>query len=320
MNHAHVWPLHGIDLNLLVALDALLTASSVTQAAAVVGVTQSAMSHTLGRLRRLFDDPLLVRSGASMVLTPRAVGLAAPLRAQLVGLGQLLVEPDTFEPKTAVRTYRLLAPDLFDALLLPALANTVCGVGPGLDIAMVPSLSVRRDDALATGEVDVALVPVGQGQTLQAPAEMMQRTLFRDRFVCFVRRQHPILEGEWTPERFAMADHAMVTMSGRGQGVVDEALARQGLARRVALRLPSFTATPYVIRRSDLVLTGPASLAGLMPDDVVMREPPVDLPTHSIIMVWHRRFDVDPGHQWLRQRLVDVAGGVNSENRRAIMP
>jgi DNA-binding transcriptional LysR family regulator len=320
MNDAHVRPLHGIDLNLLVALDALLAASSVTQASAVLGVTQSAMSHTLGRLRRLFDDPLLVRSGAGMVLTPRAVGMAIPLRERLVGLGQLLTPPDAFTPSTAVRTYRLIAPDLFDALLLPALAAAVCGAGRGLNLVMLPTQSVRRDEALATGELDVALVPVGEGQGLDAPAQMMQRTLFRDRFVCFARREHPVLQGDWTAERFAAADHAMVTMSGRGQGVVDAVLAQRGLTRRVALRLPSFTAAPHVIRQTDMVLTAPASLAGLMPDDVVMREPPFALPSHSMVMVWHRRFDADPGHRWLRKRLVQVAGQVSSEKRRALMP
>lgn len=320
MNDAHVRPLHGVDLNLLVSLDALLTTSSVTQAAAVLGVSQSAMSHTLGRLRRLFNDPLLVRSGSGMVPTPRSQTLAVPLRERLVSLGQLLETPGAFVPESAKRTFRLIAPDLFDALLLPRLAVTVCGAGPGLNIAMLPSQSIVRDDALATGDLDIALAPVGEGQAMVAASDMMQRALFRDRFVCYLRREHPLLERPWTAETFAAADHAMVTLSGRGNGIVDSVLAEHGLSRRVALRIPSFTTMPHVIRQADLVLTGPASLAALMPPDVVVREPPIALPGHSMAMVWHRRFDADAGHRWLRERLVEVGATVNSEKRRASMP
>ena len=128
MSNAHVThDLHRIDLNLLVALDALTRERSVTKAAERAGVTQSAMSHTLRRLRELFDDPLLVRGRGGMVLTPRAEALTVPLRSGLVSLARTLAEPEAFDPAHASRTFRIVSPDLFDALVLPTLLQRLGG-------------------------------------------------------------------------------------------------------------------------------------------------------------------------------------------------
>ncbi len=319
MNEAHdVGELHRIDLNLLVALDALARERSVTKAAVRAGVTQSAMSHTLRRLRELFDDPLLVRGRGGMVLTPRAEALTMPLRAGLVSLARTLAEPEPFNPATAQRTFRLVSPDLFNDLVLPSLLRRFDAEAPGLDLAVVPT-PIRLSDALETGEVDIAIHPVLLDETpfdlrTEVDAELQRRTLFRDSFRCFFRSDHPVLSKRKRISARAYAElrHVLVSPSGEGPGVVDRFLAEHDLQRRVALRVPNFASALIVISQSDLVLTAPHSLRQLPTATTLACMPmPVAVPEHAITMMWHRRFTEEPGHRWLRDLVVGVTGSAS---------
>lgn len=302
MNDSH--ELAGVDLNLLVALDCLTETRSVTRAAERLGVTQSAMSHTLRRLRALFDDPLMVRVGAGMALTPRAEALVVPVRAALRTLGRVLVEPEDFDPGSAVRTFRICAPDLFETLLLPRLWAQLSAAAPGVDLVVVPA-PLDRDRALATGELDVAIVPVQGDEPARGGAESLRRTLFRDEMRCFLRRGHP-LAAELDLDGFCVAGHVMVSPSGRGPGVVDRVLARVGRERRVAVRVPSFASALSVVGGSDLVLTGPSSLERVCGAGIVAADAPVPVPGHGVAMVWHRRFGGERGHTWFRGQLLEL--------------
>jgi DNA-binding transcriptional LysR family regulator len=159
--------LAGIDLNLLVAFDALAREQSVTRAAERMGVTQSAMSHALGRLRDLLRDPLLVRGSSGMTLTPRAAELVVPLRSGLVTLGRALAEPTSFDPAQARRAFCIASPDLFDVLAVPRLLERIRSEAPGVDLSVVPVNDRRLPERLETGEIDVAVVPEIEG--LRAP-------------------------------------------------------------------------------------------------------------------------------------------------------
>ena len=314
MNETHeLEGLRGVDLNLLAALDALTRTASVTLAAAQLGVTQSAMSHTLRRLRGLFDDPLLVRSKGGMVLTPRAEALRVPLRGGLRSLARVLAEPHAFAPASAQRTFRIAAPDLFSILVFPPLLRTLAERAPGVDLALVPA-PPRLADALETGDVDVVVHPVlldprGFGLDVRVDDELQRTALFRDGFRCFARAEHPALTGRKLGLRkYTTLDHVLVSPSGRGPGVVDYLLAEQGLSRRVALRVPQFAAALEVVTQTNLILTGPASLArSRIGATLVSRPAPFALPEHAITMVWHPRFTDEPGHRWLRELLVEVA-------------
>lgn len=310
--------LHRIDLNLLVALDALARERSVTKAAERAGVTQSAMSHTLRRLRELFDDPLLVRGRGGMVLTPRAEALAVPLRGGLLSLARLLVEPPSFEPAHAKRVFRLVSPDLFDALVLPTLLRRVAEEAPGVDLAVVPTPK-RLADSLETGDLDLAIHPVLLDPHpfdlgVQIDAELQARTLFRDSFRCFVRSDHPILrKRSLTLEAYTRLDHILVSPGGEGPGLVDRVLGDRDLKRRIALRVPHFATALEVLAQSDLILTAPASLAHCSTASMLAsRAVPFDLPAHAITMIWHPRFAEDPPHRWLRALMVEVTGGIPS--------
>ncbi len=315
MNTDHIRTLHHTDLNLLVALDALTQERSVTRAAARAGVSQSAMSHTLRRLRELFADPLLVRGQGGMVLTPRAEALVVPLRSGLTSLARLLAQPDPFDPATARRAFRIVSPDLFDVLLLPALLQDIGAAAPGVDFAVVPMPS-NLNASLETGDIDLAIHPVLLDPKpfdlkAQADTALQRRTLFRDHFRCFVRRGHPSLNpsrpDSLSLETYTTLRHILVSPGGDGPGVVDRFLAEQNLERRIALRVPNFSAALAIAAQSDLVLTAPASLARVSSAaDLVGCAPPLDLPAHAVTLLWHPRFTEDLGHRWLRDRLVRV--------------
>lgn len=304
-----VLALRALDLGSLVALDRVLRTRHVTRAAAELGVTQSAMSHTLRRLRAHFGDPLLVRVGGGLEPTPRAQALQRPLRVALVALGQALDAGEPFDPATSARVFRVATPDLFDAVLLPRLIAHLTREAPGV------SLTVRGIDAgahprdrLVDGDLDLALVPIIDGPQPEGHADMLRRTLFRDHFCCFVREGHPALrDGVLALSDFAAASHVLISPEGRGPGLVDRRLAEHGLERHIALRLPTFAAAPRVVATTDLVLTAPASLAPLVADlPVVPVDAPVLLPGHALALLWHRRLDADPGHRWLREVIGEV--------------
>lgn len=339
MNHVHdetgAEPelLARVDLNLLVAFDALARERNVTRAAARTGVTQSAMSHALGRLRDLLGDPLFVRGRGGMVLTPRAEELVVPLRAGLTTLGRALHEPATFDPATARRAFRLASPDLFDVLAIPSLLERVRREAPGVDLVVAPLVERGLLEQLETGELDVAIVPQVD-RTGRAPhtppAGLLQRRLFRDRFICLLREDHPILSPNKRgrgPKRalpklsladFTELSHVLVSPSGQGPGFVDQLLAERGSSRRVALRIPHFYSALAIVAKSDLIVTVPNALGYLAPATlgVAAVECPLPLPQHSVNLVWHERYSKDAGHTWLRTLLIELSRALQHDISR----
>jgi DNA-binding transcriptional LysR family regulator len=311
-----------LDLNLLVAFDALSRERNVTRAAQRTGVTQSAMSHSLARLRELLDDPLLVRGRGGMVLTPRAEALVVPLRSGLSTLGRALAQPASFDAATARRAFRIASPDLFDVLVVPRLLQRICSEAPGIDVVVAPLAERGLVERLESGELDVAVAPrvdpVGGAEPERATAGLLQSRLFRDRFVCFLRADHPALLAATEKRRdaprlslraFSELSHALISPSGEGPGFVDQLLAERGLRRRIALRIPHFYAALAIVAKTNLVLTAPHALGYLAPESsgIAMLECPLPLPKHSVNLVWHERYTKDPGHAWLRQLLTDVS-------------
>jgi DNA-binding transcriptional LysR family regulator len=323
--HGELERLVGVDLNLLVAFDALARERHVTRAATRLGVTQSAMSHALNRLRSTLNDPLLVRGRGGMMLTPRAEALVVPLRAGLASLGRALSDPARFEPKHARRSFRIASPDLFDVLAIPHLLERVRREAPGVDVVIQPLAERGLLEQLETGELDVAVVPrVDRPRGAEpevAPVGLLQRRLFRDRFLCLLRADHPALSparrgrgakgtaSKLSLTAFTELSHVLVSPSGEGPGFVDQLLAERGLRRRVALRIPHFYSALAIVARSDLVVTAPNALGYLARADlgITAVECPLPLPKHSVNLVWHERYSKDPAHGWLRQHVIDLA-------------
>lgn len=303
MHDAHA-VLAGVDLNLLLTLDALLTERHVTRAARRRGPTQPAVSHALARLRKLFGDPLLVRGpGGGLRLTPRAEALSPAIHGVLTDVAALVQQPAAFEPATARQTFRLGGNDYVELVLLPGLAARLGHVAPGVDLR----ITAPPDDvpaAMARGTLDVMLSPPRPEYTVGC----YQRVLFDERFTCVVRGGHPVAARRLTLARFCEFEHLQIAPRGTPGGLVDDALAALGRTRRVAVTVPHFLVAPYVVASTDLILTLPLRLADLLVKqlNLVILPPPLELAGFSIHMIWHERTHYDPGHRWLREQLAGI--------------
>jgi DNA-binding transcriptional LysR family regulator len=293
----------NIDLNLLVALDALLAEGSVAGAARRLGLSSSAMSRTLARLRAATDDPLLVRAGRSLVPTPRAAELRE--RVPTVTREALaLLRPAAKDLDLAVleRNFTLRANEAFAQVFAARLVAAVTSAAPRvrLRFAPKPDKDVRP---LRDGSVDLEIGVLGQ-----TGPEVRVQALFTDRFVGAVRHGHPLLDREITAERFAACGHVMVSHSAQTVDPVDEALGVLGLARNVVVVAPSFPAALAIACASDLVaqvtdvfLSADQACRGASPrTEAQVFELPVHTAAFAISQMWHPRMDVDPAHRWLR--------------------
>ncbi len=294
--------LRRIDLNLLVALDALLDERSVTRAAIRLGMSQPAASRALGRLRALFSDALLVDGPGGYLLSARAEDLRPALRQTLAGIGAML-EANAFDPAEATGSVRLLMTDLHAAVLAPRLIARLAVEAPGLDLdILAPGPALM--EALETDAADAVI-----GVIDEAPAGFRRRKLLDDRLVTFMREGHPAATRPFTLERYLALDHIVVSITGRGAAPVDDLLSAMGRSRRVRVRVPNFFAAVEIAACSDLVMTLPESLAQTAAGGsrFVMLPPPVDTGRFALNLLWHARHQDAPRHVWLRRLVVEAA-------------
>jgi DNA-binding transcriptional LysR family regulator len=290
------------DLNLLAALDALLAESSVIGAARRLGLSASAMSRTLIRLRDATGDPLLVRAGRDMVLTPYAEGLRERAREALHDARNVL-GPSTADVdySTLRRTFTIRANDGFVEAFGSSLIAETTAIAPHVRLFFVPKPQ-KTAAHLRDGSVDLEVgVQGGMGPEVRVQA------LFRDRFVGVVRKGHPLeRDGNVTAEQYVAFGHVVASRRGEPHGPVDEALAALGLERTIVAVVPSFPAALAVARTSDLIALVPASFVGMRRDSAFAFELPVETGTITVSQMWHPRLDADAVHRWLRQRVLSV--------------
>jgi DNA-binding transcriptional LysR family regulator len=303
MHMLHDLSLSSVDLNLLVVLRALLRERHVTRAASSVGLSQSATSHALARLRELCDDPLLVRHGRGLELTPRAQRLLPGLERGLSDLQSVVTAEPVFDPKTARRLFTIGMADYAQAVLLAPLLRELQRQAPNIDLSVVtfPNLVEMLD----AGSLDVALLLKGD---LQA-SSFSTRALFDDGFVCMMRKGHPNAKAKLTLETYLSMRHVLVAPGGSPGSFVDSELARRGLERRIALRVSSFLVAPIVVSETDFISTAPERLARRMARRFPLQllAPPLRLPGFGLCLAWHPRFDADPAHRWLREFVARVS-------------
>jgi DNA-binding transcriptional LysR family regulator len=299
--------LRGTDLNLLVALEALLDEKNVTRAALRLGMSQPAASRALGRLRALFSDALLVDGPGGYVLSARAEELRPLLRRILAGVGDML-EANAFAPATATGRIRLLMPDLQAAVLAPHLLARLASEAPSLDLDIVAP-GTNPIEALEQGDADAMVALIDE-----APAGIHRRRLYDEELVTLMRAHHPALTGKFTLDRFLEFEHIVVSVTGVGPAPVDEVLARMGRTRRVKLRVPNFFAAVEIAARSDLIMTLPSSLARAAANmrRLISLPPPLDLGSFTMSLAWHARQQDAPRHIWLRRAIVASAMDVSS--------
>jgi DNA-binding transcriptional LysR family regulator len=294
--------LAAIDLNLLVALDALISEVHVGRAASKIGLSQPATSHALNRLRDLFSDPLLVRVGSRMELTPRATGLRESVSEALQRVQTLLV-PDAFDPQTSSRHFSVMMQDHLAHLIVPALVNRVQSEAPGVSLTVLPwqspvSLKPERLQSIAL-VISCSTIHI---------AGLEREKLFRDTEVTVVRRGHPSAPRMKDLKVFLSAMHVAVVGKGITEDPVDSWLRQEGFARKVALRVPSYLQALQTVARSNLVAFVPQLLAESLakPLSLALVQPPIDPGEYQEYVFYPRRAAHDAASIWLRKIALDI--------------
>lgn len=291
--------LRRIDLNLLMALHALLTEKHVTRAALRLHKSQPAVSHALAQLRAHFDDPLLVRRDGGMALTARAQALEQPLNDALNRLNALLGAPE-FDPSQARRRFRLSLSDYAARTVLPPLVRHVRQFAPGLDLAISQASRDAMLAQLADGELDLAL-----GIFPDAPESIQVQDLFPEHFICLADKGVLPPKGDLSLDEWLQRPHIMLALRPDANDEIERALAALGLRRHIALALPHWSAAVELLAGTDLILTVASRAVGPMRQYKALRQfkPPLNLPRFAYQQAWHVRREGDPAHRWLRQAI-----------------
>ncbi|MFO0571935.1 MAG: LysR family transcriptional regulator [Polyangiaceae bacterium] len=294
----------ALDLNLLVALEALLAEKNVTRASRRLGLSQPATSHALSRLRDVFADPLLVRTPRGMQPTTRATELAPLLHDALAAVRRTLESPKAFSPAESERTFNVLMADQGSFLILPGLLDAIRREAPRVSVAVRP-LSLRDvEQPLADGTLDLVVGPFAEDR----PGLRRQR-LIHERFVCVMRKGSGAARGKLTLARYCELSHLLVSPSGEPGSFIDNRLAELGRRRHVALYVPQFLVAPHGVAQTELVWTAPERIArtyaATLP--LVLRPVPLGVDGFVVSQVWHERVERDPAHRWFRETVAQVA-------------
>ncbi len=290
------------DLNLLIVFDAVMQERNVTRAGQKIGLSQPAMSHALNRLRYMLKDELFVRTPEGMVPTARAEQLAAPLRRALSDM-QLALEPETFVPQQADRRFTIAANNYAAVVLSPRIVMAVAAAAPSAHLDVRPSGTLDIVDLLDRGELDLAV-----GDFAHPGERFAVAPLLEDPFVLAMRRGHPAGRRKLTAEAFASLAHLEISSSGEDTSFIDRWLAGLTLKRSIMHRAPYLSAAG-ILSHSDMVATLSRRIAEafIRSDPLQLRELPCPSPHVSIGMLWHRRFENQPAHRWLRG-LIEATG------------
>ncbi len=302
-----------LDINLLVALDALLTAQNVTHAADTLHITQSAMSGRLTKLRQILNDPLLVpaSSGRGMVPTPHALALKPELQRLLQQLSHFIQSAHVFDPMTSKRTFRIAAMDNPAAMLAPIMLPLVQARAPGVNIAFVLPDKGRINEHLERGEVDLFV-----GTAADASPSLIGRTLCDEQFLTAQRIGHPRGQAPFTLDTFCALDHVLISTSGgHFSGMIDEVLAEQGRRRRVAVSVQSYALAPLILGSTDYICTLPERFLARFSDRLELFTPPLPLDSLTMMLFWHPTMGADPAHKWLRSIAIEATRRPESASR-----
>ena len=285
-----------VDLNLLTIFDAIMSEQSISRAATRLAMSQPAVSNALSRMRLTYNDPLFIKAARGVKSTPKAEQLWQEVHEPLLALRGAL-RPPVFDPRRAMRKFRVGTTDLMTMLLWPGLRRLIEAEAPGVDIFAVPHVKPVTEELLADGGADLIF-----GVFENLGSEFRSQPLYPSDLVCAMRKSHPLAGKPLTLQRFAAADHLLVSLSGDPNGMVDKLLAQHGLKRRVAMTVNQFLSVPLLLAESNLICVVPRIAVTRCPlnDDLHLTLPPVKIPTFYVSMAWHGRADRDPGNLWLR--------------------
>ena len=293
----------SFDLNLLAVFAAIDQHRHITKAAKVLGITQPALSHALGRLRLQLDDQLFVKSSHGMVPTPRAVKLAGPIRMMLESFDREVLGSETFEPVKMRRTFRIAVTDFVESLIFPRLLGTLEKEAPATQILSQTTPFVFPREALEQGKTDIAI----SGFYGELPDGFYQQKLFSDEFVCAVRKDHPRLgkRQSISTDDFCEERHFLVAPGGELRAKVDDVLQRKKKTRFIAAGINNFLSAAWILPESDAILTGPSRYINQLAKAASLHvlPSPIEMPGITVVQVWHERNNQDPGHRWIREHI-----------------
>ncbi|HCJ27761.1 MAG TPA: LysR family transcriptional regulator [Pseudomonas sp.] len=297
--------LNKVDLNLFIVFDAIYTEANLTRAGQIVGITQPAVSNALARLRETFNDPLFVRTAQGMVPTPMAQNIIGPVRNALQLLRVSVQESRTFNPLQANKTFRISMTDLTEAVVLPPLFQRLRRLAPNVKIESM--LAKRRETTkeLAAGRLDFAM-----DAPLNTDPQVRHVKLLEDRYVCAMRRGHPLAKDKLSVEEYLSLSHIHISSRRSGLGMVDLALGKMGQQRKIALRSQHYMMATQVIQQTDMTVTVPERFARR--HDLHQIPLPVEIPPLETHIYWHESTDQDPANRWMREQMIEIAQQVTA--------
>jgi DNA-binding transcriptional LysR family regulator len=292
-----------MDMKLLAVFDEIYKTRSVSRAGENLGLAQTSVSLSLGRLRRLFNDPLFVRTANGMVPTPHAAELIQPLRQALDLLRVATRQKVVFDPTTSQRRFRISMTDISHLEFLPGLIQRVNALAPGIHIQVL-RITPETPKLLESGESDLAF-----GFMPELEAGFYQQRLFEQGFACVVRKGHPRIDVRITASLYKREKHVAITAPGTGHHLVERELERLGVKRRIALTLPTLPGLGRLLANTELIATVPERVAQMLVgiSEVRALAPPFPFPTFAIKQHWHERYQLDPANRWLRGVVADLS-------------
>jgi DNA-binding transcriptional LysR family regulator len=306
----------SLDLNLLLVFEAMLQHRNVTAAAAHMGITQSAMSNALGRLRRQFGDTLFVNTRNGMLPTPRAQELSKPLQRALALVRSASGPRVDFDPIQSRRTFRMHMSDVGEMVFLPALVKRLDELGASVRVETVQLTSDEIGEQLESGEIDFA---AGYLPGLKRNVE--SSPLFREQYVCMTRRGHPFARGDAiTVQDFLAASHVFIESMGSGHRIIERTLERAGYKRDAGLRVPHFMVVPMIVAHTDRIVTVPSRVARIFESlmQVRIHAMPIRIPAFDVALFWHPRFTQEPGTGWMHALMVELFREASAPRGRAV--
>lgn len=297
--------LRKLDLNLLIALDVLITEASVTKAAVKLNMSQSAMSHALKRLRTILNDDILIRTSREMEVTPYARQISDRVRQILIEIQSTLLSQTTFNPATAQSTFRIAASDYVEATIGINLIQQLTTQAPGIRIRITNLNKETVMDAIDDNRIDLLI-----GAKLPLKSWHVEQDLYREEFVCVMKSDDALTE--LSVEEYIRRSHLLVSMRDDFQGRVDEILEQQQQSRQVIWSTPHFMAIPFLLANSDCVALLPRRMAQQCAKamDLKLLSPPMTIEGFTVSMIWHQRNTNRPQHQWLRAQVIEATQNI----------
>jgi DNA-binding transcriptional LysR family regulator len=304
--------LSKVDLNLFIVFDAIYSEANLTRAGQIVGITQPAVSNALARLRETFNDPLFVRTAQGMVPTPMAQNIIGPVRNALQLLRVSVQESRIFNPQQANKTYRVSMTDLTEAVLLPPLFQRLRRLAPQVCIESMLSRRREMTKELAAGRLDFAV-----DAPLNTDPQVRHVRLLDDRYVCALRRGHPLAKEKISLDDYLSLSHIHISSRRSGLGYVDLSLGKMGIQRKVVLRSQHYLMASTVLQQTDMAMTVPERFARR--HDLHYIDLPVnDVPNVESHLYWHESTDQDPANRWMREQLIEIAQKVSANEQKPV--